>query len=113
MKDYKKEELWELIHKVCKEYGGVLISTDTHRWVESDGFYEVQFMIKFPESPDFKECESGIFIHNESGNQKLEDEWSKTNPREVKFEDFEKYMDEDFDIKYAIEQINDFLETKV
>lgn len=96
------------IEKVCKEHNGVLTATDTHRWVESDGFYEVQFMIKFPNS-DKSEPDSGIFLHNESGGVDLENEWSKDNPREIQFSQLEKYLDDEWDINYAILQINDFL----
>lgn len=103
----EKNRLSELINYVCKNHSAELVATDTHRWVEPDGFYEVQFMIKFPQSTDYDYYESGIFIHNISGNQNLEDQWSKNNPQKVYFDAFSDDLTE-FDLTYAIEKIEEW-----
>lgn len=68
----KKVEL--LFIKVCERFiynGFRVFAVDTHRWCETDGFYEVEFSLQ-----------NGIksmYIHTATGNQTLEDKWSKNN----------------------------------
>lgn len=86
----------QLIDKIT-EYinnGWELIADNTHRWVESDGFYEVQF--------ELHKGDDKIYLHTEIGGQDLEDEWSKNNPQQVSVNSMIFYLDDGFDIEYAL-----------
>ena len=96
-----KEKLKKILEKLISDFDYKIEADDTHRWVKSDGFYEVQFeLIK----DDIK-----IFIHNESGNQNLEDKWSKNNPQIVTVTQTLNLMDYDFDCEYVINMLNEKL----
>ena len=49
-----------------------------------------------------------IYLHTESGGQDLEDEWSENNPQQVNVNDMIFYLDDEFDIEYALRMINDY-----
>lgn len=95
----------ELLKKIEDKIsdGWSLVANDTHRWVESDNFYEVQF--------ELRKGGSKIFIHNESGGQDLEDEWSESNPQLVSAETVMNIMVDEFDFKYALKMIAEFNDT--
>lgn len=61
----------ELLEKI----GGYIIADDTHRWVDTDGFYEVQFTLVL------KEIE--IYLGTVSGDSELQEAWSENNPQIV------------------------------
>lgn len=93
----------QLIDKI-REFvnnGWELVADDTHRWVSCDGFYEVQFTLR--------KGDEEIYLHTESGGQDLEDEWSENNPQQVYVDDIIFYLDDGFDIEYALSRINDYV----
>lgn len=92
----------KLIDKITEfiNNGWELVADDTHRWCSCDGFYEVQFTLR-------KDDEE-IYLHTESGGQDLEDEWSENNPQQVNVNDMIFYLDDGFDIEYALGMINDY-----
>lgn len=92
----------KLIDKITEfiNNGWELVADDTHRWVSYDGFYEVQFTLR----KDDKE----IYLHTETGGQDLEDKWSDKNPQQVYVDDMIFYLDDGFDIEYALGMINDY-----
>lgn len=94
----KKELLKQIKNKTSN--GWKLVASDTHRWVESDGFYEVQF--------ELHKDNHKIYLHAESGGQDLEDEWSKNNPQQVSAEILTNIMVDDFAFKYALKNIAAF-----
>lgn len=102
--------LGNLIQLVCQEFKGILVASDTHRWVESDGFYEVQFMIKFPDHTEYKSEESGIYIHNVKGKKELQEQWSKNNPQRVRFVVIRGLFKDSFDVKYAATMVAKFID---
>ena len=68
----KKTE--RLFVKVCEHFiheGFRIYANDTHRWCETDGFYEVEFSLQ--------NGNQYLYIHTACGNQYLEDKWSKNN----------------------------------
>lgn len=77
--DELENEISDFVRSLIYKYGWTITADDTHRWVESDGWYEVEFMLN---------TEIGdIYINTESGDQDLEDEWSENNPQDVNLED--------------------------
>jgi hypothetical protein len=63
-----------LFVKVCEYFvyeGFRVYANDTHRWCDTDGFYEVEFSLQ--------NGNQYLYIHTECGNQSLEDKWSKNN----------------------------------
>lgn len=73
------KEMEDFVNSLIYKYDWTITADDTHRWVECDGWYEVEFMLN---------TEIGeIYINTESGNQDLEDEWCENNPQDVNLED--------------------------
>lgn len=68
-------EMCDYIDSLCGKYGWEIEADDTHRWVGSDGWYEVQFMLYTGNG--------SVYINTKSGDQDLEDEWSDSNPQTV------------------------------
>ena len=99
-KFYKMRQ--QLIDKITEfvNNGWELVADDTHRWVSCDGFYEVEFTLR-------KDGEK-IYLHTESGGQDLENEWSENNPQQVYVDDMIFYLDDGFDVEYALSMINDY-----
>lgn len=76
--DELENEISDFVRSLIYKYDWTITADDTHRWVECDGWYEVEFMLN---------TEIGdIYIKTESGDQDLEDEWSENNPQEVYLE---------------------------
>lgn len=96
----------KLIDKINKliDLGWELTASDTHRWCSSDGFYEVEFSLK--------KGDEKIYLHTESGDQDLEDNWSENNPQQIWVNDMIFYLDDGFDIEYALGTIDDYITTK-
>ncbi len=94
----EQELLKQIKNKISN--GWELVADDTHRWVESDGFYELQF--------ELHKDNHKIYLHTESGGQDLEDEWSENNPQQVSAETVTNIMTDDFDFKYALKNIAEF-----
>ena len=69
------DEIGSLIDSLISQEDWEIVADDTHRWVESDGWYEVQFMLH----TDF----GNIYINTESGNSELQEQWSDNNPQNV------------------------------
>ena len=77
--DELENEIFDFVMSLIYDYGWIITADDTHRWVDCDGFYEVEFELN---------TEIGdIYINTECGGRDLEDEWSKNNPQKVKLED--------------------------
>lgn len=77
--DELENEISDFVRSLIYKYDWTITADDTHRWVECDGWYEVEFMLN---------TEIGdIYIKTESGDQDLEDAWSENNPQEVYLED--------------------------
>lgn len=73
------KEMEDFVNGLIYKYDWTITADDTHRWVECDGWYEVEFMLN---------TEIGeIYINTESGDQDLEDEWSENNPQDANLED--------------------------
>ena len=68
-----RDEIFNYIEKLMGKYNWSITADDTHRWVESDGWYEVEFMMT---------TENGeVYINTVSGDMELQEEWSKNNPQ--------------------------------
>lgn len=68
-------EIRQYVEKLIFKYNWTITASDTHRWVDSDGWYEVEFMMY---------TETGtVYINTESGDRELEELWSNDNPQEV------------------------------
>lgn len=80
-----EEQLVNFIDGIINEEGWDIIADDTHRWVESDGFYEVEFNLSTPYED--------VYINCKSGGRDLQDEWSESNPQYCHSID-ECYLDE-------------------
>lgn len=74
--DFEKE-IFEFFDRIIDNEDWKIIASDTHRWVSTDGFYEVQFEIETG-LPDGE-----IYVTTKCGDWDLEEEWSKNNPQEV------------------------------
>ena len=73
--DELENEINDFVSSLIYKYDWTITADDTHRWVECDGWYEVEFMLN---------TEVGeIYINTESGDQDLEDQWSEDNPQDV------------------------------
>lgn len=91
----------ELVDSLISKYGWKIMADDTHRWCESDGFYEVEFHLH---------TEAGeVYINTESGGQDLEDEWSDNNPQEIS-DIRDCYLRDAFDWKCFIQELIDTFE---
>ena len=71
--DELETELFAYIGNLISKYDWGITADDTHRWVESDGWYEVEFML----TTDFGE----VYINTLSGDMELQEEWSENNPQ--------------------------------
>lgn len=68
-------EIRQYVEDLIFKYNWTITASDTHRWVDSDGWYEVEFMMY---------TETGtVYINTESGDRELEELWSNDNPQEV------------------------------
>lgn len=69
------DRLEKLFFKICEyfcyELGYTVYANDTHRWVDSDGWYEVQFTLL--------NGEKEIYINTQYGDRDLEEEWTNNN----------------------------------
>ena len=93
-------ELFQFFDELMSKYNWTIIADDTHRWVETDGWYEVAFYL----ITDFTER---IYINTESGDIDLQNDWSENNPQEVD-NIRECYMDTVWDWNYfLVKLIND------
>ena len=92
------DRLEKLFFKICKylcyELGYTVYANDTHRWVDSDGWYEVQFTLY----KDGKE----IYINTQYGDRDLEEEWTNNNgPCEISDAFYSmKYSSNYWDFRY-------------
>lgn len=79
MPDEFVKELEDFVGGLISKYEWTITADDTHRWVDTDGWYEVEFNVN---------TEIGdIYINTESGDQDLEDEWSENNPQGINLYD--------------------------
>lgn len=70
-----EDELVDFINGLIWKYNWRIEADDTHRWVETDGFYEVEFHLY---------TEKGsVYINNKSGDNDLQEEWSENNPQNL------------------------------
>ena len=76
LEDDLEQEIVEIVDKIIRENDWGIEAHDTHRWVETDGFYEVEFHL-------YTENDGQVFIQNKSGGRDLEEEWSDSNPQRV------------------------------
>lgn len=64
--DELENEIYDFVNGLIYKYDWTITADDTHRWVDCDGFYEVEFELN---------TEIGdIYINTECGDQGLEDE---------------------------------------
>ena len=94
-----REKLGKMIDIIKSKFDCTIEADDTHRFVESDGFYEVQFTIRFEN--DY------IYLYTKSGDSDLQDEWSPNNPQTVYWSDIQTELSLE-DCEYAISNIIDY-----
>lgn len=109
--DSKREYLTKMIEFTLNNSKYDLWATDTHRWIETDSFYEVEFRLgkldeEFSESLDNKDY---CYLTTLSGDGNLQEEWSANNPQRANISDFIYDMDE-FDLSYSFERVSNFAE---
>ena len=93
--DELENEINDFVSSLIYKYDWTITADDTHRWVECDGWYEVEFMLN---------TEVGeIYINTESGDQDLEDQWSEDNPQDVHLCDC--YLGKTWDWYYFLENL--------
>ena len=71
MGDRLEKIFFKICEYLCYELGYTVYANDTHRWVDSDGWYEVQFTLE----KDGKD----IYINTQYGDRDLEEEWTNNN----------------------------------
>lgn len=74
-------ELFELVSGLIQKYDWEIIADDTHRWVDTDGWYEVSFNL------DTHESYEPVYINTICGDRELEDTWSIGNPQKAELDD--------------------------
>lgn len=97
----------EFLDRLIWKYDWEIIADDTHRWVDSDGFYEVEFSLFTSFTSE------NVYIHTECGGSDLQDSWSKNNPQKVySISDcyMEKWFDFDFFLGRLVKAIDDAIE---
>lgn len=72
-------EIQQFIEELICKYNWSITARDTHRWVDSDGWYEVEFTL-YTEVGE-------VYVNTEHGDRELEDLWSSDNPQEVNLYD--------------------------
>lgn len=93
--DELENEIKDFVNGLINQYEWTITADDTHRWVDTDGFYEVEFNLN---------TEIGdIYIHTECGDRDLEDEWSSNNPQEVELNDC--YLGKSWNWYYFLENL--------
>ena len=97
------DEINDFANKLKFKYDWTIQADDTHRWVECDGFYEVEFMLYICED----EKDGDVYINTESGGRDLEDEWSSSNPQDCPTFDY-CYMDDTWDWYYFLDGLYKF-----
>lgn len=107
IEDNFEKELIDFFDNLISIEGWEIIAHDTHRWVRSDGFYEVEFNIK-TNIPDFE-----IYIRTKCGDMDLQEMWSENNPQKV-HSLRECYMDSTWNWHYFVDmflsEINEQIE---
>ena len=84
-----------IIDQIINKTNFQLVASDTHRWVASDSFYEVQFMLEEdPKEKNYND-ENHLYITTVSGDQNLEDEWSNNNPQVTSTFELINYIDDE------------------
>lgn len=71
MGDRLEKLFFKICEYLCYELGYTVYANDTHRWVDSDGWYEVQFTLL--------NGEKEIYINTQYGDRDLEEEWTNNN----------------------------------
>lgn len=71
--DEFEAELFEFFENLIFQNNWSIIAADTHRWVDTDGWYEVDFHLE----TDFGD----VYINTIYGDKDLEDIWSENNPQ--------------------------------
>ena len=100
-----EKELYDFIDSLIFKYNWTIMAHDTHRWVETDGWYEVEF--------DLYTGNGNVYINTECGDFELQDMWSNGNPRKV-FSLRDCYMEDVWDWQYFLKGLLDFFkETKI
>jgi hypothetical protein len=85
----KHQTLSNIMYKLIDNYNFYIKADDTHRWIDPDGFYEVEFYLCHD---DYKD----IYLYTKSGDQSLEDEWSNNNPQKAELNDFLYIFDDSY-----------------
>lgn len=95
------EELIDEVLNYLVYKGWRVVAHDTHRWIDSDGWYELQFELM---SPDYNE---DVYLHTYSTYERdFEEQWSKEGDTEVEICDiYWDDRDDGWDYKYALEGI--------
>lgn len=111
--DSKIKIITDIIETICYDKFG-LYALDTHRWVETDGFYEVQFEIQESNLKD--DCIERIhepsdikylYLKTICGDSELEAEWSSNNPQLTTVSEF-IYSCDDYDYNSIFEKLKHF-----
>lgn len=71
MGDRLEKLFFKICEYLCYELGYTVYANDTHRWVDSDGWYEVEFTLL--------NGEKEIYINTQCGDRDLEEEWTNNN----------------------------------
>lgn len=71
----------DCLERLTYKYSYYIHAGDTHRWIESDGWYELQYELLSHEDPNFR-----IYLDTYStSEQEFQDEWSTDGGRDIEF----------------------------
>lgn len=90
----------EVLCYLVDEKGWQVVARDTHRWIDSDGWYELEFALRSQDGIE------DVYLHTHSTHDReFEEEWSREGDTYVEISDIYWDDKDDWDSRYAMVMI--------
>jgi len=100
---YTSDLMDRVLEYLTQKKGWFIHASDTHRWILSDGFYELQYTLCYN---DGKTATSVYLDTHSSTDQEFEDEWKSCEGHTISYNEILwSCSEDDFDYKYAFRQM--------
>lgn len=100
---YTHDLMDRVLEYLTQQNGWFIHAGDTHRWILSDGWYELQYTLCYN---DGKTATSVYLDTHSSTDQEFEDEWKSCDGHTISYNEILwGCSEDDFDYKYAFRQI--------
>jgi len=100
---YTHDLMDRVLEYLTQKKGWFIHAGDTHRWILSDGWYELQYTLCYN---DGKNATSIYLDTHSSTDQEFEDEWKSCDGHTISYNEILwGCSEDDFDYKYAFRQM--------